>query len=466
MSTQRNSYAIRRVDAKCIMDHHLRELQGHQCQTIDLHRRVITGLLSFLAQQEMTAGAHLCFSEEILLRWIVTDVRGKSNTYAASRLQIMDRYIGLLCKHGVLPDNPLQQIRAGASNPSWNRIVDISQSPQPLRRLRKLQPKLPPHGPLYAHLEKYIALHQSLGKGYATHVRVLNDFDSFLAKLQISSPNSIRAAHIQSWLEGLSCSRAGQLTKLYIVKRYMDYLIGVAVMKANPAVPIITEFGRMPAQRFQPFIISEAQIAAILEQAKLLPPNHLFKLRPQTCHTMLVLLYALGLRSREVCNLRFCDIDMQRKTLLISGTKFYKSRLLPFGPKVGKCLKLYMATRRKVFLPVGIDDPLFITYRRQPIRTHSLGSLFHSITSKVIPDVSPLPRIHDLRHTFAVHRLLRWYRQGADVQSKLLLLSTFMGHVEINSTEVYLTITLQLLEEANARFYQHCGTSIGKGIHK
>lgn len=63
------------------------------------------------------------------------------------------------------------------------------------------------------------------------------------------------------------------------------------------------------------------------------------------------------------------------------------------------------------------------------------------------------PRPHDLRHTFAVHRFLRWYREGADVQSKLPLLSTFMGHIDPTSTQVYLTITAALLHEANARFY-------------
>jgi len=69
------------------------------------------------------------------------------------------------------------------------------------------------------------------------------------------------------------------------------------------------------------------------------------------------------------------------------------------------------------------------------------------------------PRLHDLRHTFAVHRLLRWYEQGENVQSKLMLLSTFMGHVEIYSTQVYLTIIESLLHEANQRFYREFGVS-------
>ena len=67
------------------------------------------------------------------------------------------------------------------------------------------------------------------------------------------------------------------------------------------------------------------------------------------------------------------------------------------------------------------------------------------------------PRLHDLRHTFAVHRLLRWYRDGADVQSKLPMLSTFMGHIDPTSTQVYLTITAALLQEANSRFHRNFG---------
>lgn len=460
MSSQRQTYMVKRIDAQLMMEHHLQKLQGQGYQTISLHRRVIRSLIAFLASCTPRSGTRLCLSKRHLLRWIVIDAKNKTNNYAASRLQIVDRYIRLLCDHGILPDNPLRRIKAGDANPSWNHIVEISQSPQPLRQLQQLRPKLPRRGPLYPFIDKYVDLHRALGKKYIAHRHLLCNFDSFLAKLQIGSLGSLQPQHARHWLDRMSCSQEVRRRKLYVVKQYLDYLVGVGIVKSNPTTLVIREFGRPRAQQFRPFILTQRQVAAILKLAKQLPPNHLFRLRPQTCHMILVLLYTLGLRSSEACNLHFRDIDMKQRLLRISGTKFYKSRLLPFGPKVRDCLKAYISARRKIFLPIDSDDPLFITYRRKPILTKTLSKLFRTIVGEVVPNNSSLPRVHDLRHTFAVHCLLRWYREGVDVQSKLILLSTFMGHTEINSTEVYLTITMELLKEASERFYQHCGKLI------
>ena len=466
MSKHHPNHTVRYADAKHIMKHHLEKLQGHSACTMNLHESVIGSLLSFLASRGRSNGKHLHVAEKYVVQWMVADVREKSNNYAASRLQVVDRYVELLYQHGLLEDNPLRRIKPEQANPSWNFIVDVLQAPQPWRRLAQLLPSLPRRGPLYRHIDKYIELHQSLGKKYRSHHQVLHNFDHFLAKQHISSPLSIKTVQVSNWLDSMSCTEQIKQARLHVVRRYMDYLVGIGVMKSNSAIPVAADFGRIPAKQFRPFIFTKAQVIAILKQARKLPPNHLFKLRPQTCHTMLVLLFALGLRSREVRNLRFCDVDMDQSVLFINNTKFHKSRMVPFGPKVRKYLRAYMVARRKILAPVNPEDPLFITYRRQPIGSSALGSLLRNLTNKVMPDVLPPPRIHDLRHSFAVHRLLRWYREGADVQSKLVLLSTFMGHTEINSTEVYLTITMELLKEANARFYQNCGKWIGKDIYK
>lgn len=86
--------------------------------------------------------------------------------------------------------------------------------------------------------------------------------------------------------------------------------------------------------------------------------------------------------------------------------------------------------------------------------------------SSGIPEASEKskPRLHDLRHSFAVHRLYRWYREGVDVQNRLVLLSTFMGHFNIKSTQVYLTITDDILKQASKRFYKNFGTFIEKDV--
>ena len=123
-------------------------------------------------------------------------------------------------------------------------------------------------------------------------------------------------------------------------------------------------------------------------------------------------------------------------------------------------LESYISVRRQMFLPIKPEDPLFITFRRQPIGQAALCNMLRLLTKRLSPQPLQSPRIHDLRHTFAVHRLLKWYREGVDVQSKLQLLSVFMGHREIHSTEIYLTITMELLKEANDRFYNYSGKEI------
>src|SRR5262249_1191251 len=133
---------------------------------------------------------------------------------------------------------------------------------------------------------------------------------------------------------------------------------------------------------------------------------------------------------------------------------------VPFGPKVEACLKRYLEARHTVLLPVREGDPVFATKWRKPVYPLTLMQAFRAILRTLgvagVPGQGP-PRLHDLRHTFAVHRLLRWYREGADVQSRLPLLATFMGHIGPQSTEVYLTITAELLQEANARFHRQFG---------
>ena len=177
------------------------------------------------------------------------------------------------------------------------------------------------------------------------------------------------------------------------------------------------------------------------------------------------LLYALGLRIGEALGLMIKDVDFQQKTLFIRDSKFSKDRLLPFGPKLGKCLEAYMDLRRKHFKPIKKDAPLLVANTCTVIRRRLIQQTFGDIMKDAriaAPPGQGRPRLHDLRHTFAVHRLLRWYEEGVNVQNKLPLLSTFMGHVNIYSTQVYLTITDSLLREASNRFYSHFGIGFDK----
>jgi site-specific recombinase XerD len=186
----------------------------------------------------------------------------------------------------------------------------------------------------------------------------------------------------------------------------------------------------------------------------------MFPLRPEVMHTTISLLYTLGLRISEVVKLCVGDIDRDREALFIRETKFFKERYVPYGPRLGRCLERYLDARRTVTPTLRKQDPVFVGWAARRATVH----LVRKHLKEVMNDAgigptngSTLPRVHDLRHTFAVHRLLRWYREGVNVQERLILLSTFMGHVNIYATQPYLTITGALLDKANDRFHATFG---------
>lgn len=136
------------------------------------------------------------------------------------------------------------------------------------------------------------------------------------------------------------------------------------------------------------------------------------------------------------------------------GGKFGKSRLVPFGPRVGELLALQLG-RRRAQGALEQGAPLFNFEDHRCVHPGTASQTFHRLVIELafpVPDGVAPPHLHCLRHSFAVGFLLRWYREGLDPSKRLFQLSTFMGHVDPTLTAVYLTITPELLAEANRRF--------------
>jgi site-specific recombinase XerD len=177
-------------------------------------------------------------------------------------------------------------------------------------------------------------------------------------------------------------------------------------------------------------------------------------------------LYGLGLRVGEVCRLCLRDVDLAESVVTIRDTKFHKSRLLPFGPRLRGCLERYEDVRTQTSSSPRPEDPFFVTQFGRRLSQATVNQTFPLVLAAAgiaPPPGGRRPRPHDLRHAFAVHRLLRWYREGRDVQSLLPRLSTFLGHAKITSTQIYLTITHELLDAANSRFWTHFGSALRDG---
>jgi len=265
MNKANNDYRVKYRDAKHIMDIHLYGLQGHKRHTPQLHSRVIQSLLSSLISGN-NREKYFCCDKYNLLNWMIIDVKGKNINYAASRLQVVDRYMEQLCSHGLLSGNPLRQIKPRYLEPSWNCVTKALQSSKPLKQLEMLQLPESQRGPLYFYIQKYIGLQRSLGKKYSEAYRVLCLLDALLAKHKINELIGIKIKHIHEWLGQMQCSKGVQMSRVYALKRFMDYLTGIDVMQSNPAISVIREYGKVRRKKFHPLILTKEQITSIKAQ--------------------------------------------------------------------------------------------------------------------------------------------------------------------------------------------------------
>ena len=196
------------------------------------------------------------------------------------------------------------------------------------------------------------------------------------------------------------------------------------------------------------------------------------QLEPHTFHALLLVLYGAGLRRGEALSLTLADIDLRAAVLTVRETKFDKTRLIPLGPQLARAMQEYAAQRTACGASQAHEAPFFVNRDGTPLAARTIRG---AIVSKAFVQLRRAagvvrgngarnqPRLHDLRHSFAVHRLTAWYRQGADVQRMLPLLSTYLGHASVVGTQVYLTMTPELLGEAALRFERYVQTGTGGG---
>ena len=453
-------YAIRRADAESVFESHLASLAGKSRQTWHMNRRTIRSFLNATEYQNGRQDSYLHLDEAWLQRWMIWASADVPASYAMQRLGIVGRYLHALTQVGITETDLMAEFRSRHGQCSWERLVPALQSPDSKIALVALRSPAPQPGPLTAFIGPYLELHQSLGKNYNGHRHVLRGLDRFLQAECIISIQDITSTILERWMTPMTCIPTVRQRKAQSLRQFFDHLLLLKIVTNNPVSMTLLGTGKY-ATACKPFILAKDQISAILAAARRLPKSGYMRWKAETCYTMLALLCALGLRHGEVLHLRLRDVDLARNTLFIDQTKFHKSRYVPFGPKVRQCLEQFLEIRRTILPPFQSDDPLFVTIWRSPMSPNTLLTAFQSIVQnlgiKGAAGQRP-PRLHDLRHTFAVHRLLRWYRQGADVQSRLSSLATFMGHVDLKHTQVYLTATEELLQQANDRFYRKFGS--------
>lgn len=214
--------------------------------------------------------------------------------------------------------------------------------------------------------------------------------------------------------------------------------------------------GQQVARQWRrPYIYSPEEVRRLLDIAQTYPSPRT-PLRPISLYTMLVLAYCAGLRVGELARLNLGDVDLQSGTITIRETKFFKSRTLPLSDSALLALREYLEARREAEAPQGPDSGLFWHDQGNGrYTTQSIAWCLVDILRRAgikPPKGKTGPRIHDLRHSFVVNRILEWYRAGINPQDRLPFLATYLGHRDIHSTLIYITVTQDLLQQAGARF--------------
>ena len=207
----------------------------------------------------------------------------------------------------------------------------------------------------------------------------------------------------------------------------------------------------------EPNVFSEAEVLALLAAADTLSP----RFKAVTWRTLIGLLAATGMRPGEACHLIVSDIDLANGVVQVLETKFGKSRLVFIHPTTAAVVGHYLRVRQDwVGAAARACPAVFVNSRREAINPDSLGATFRQIAAAAGITTGPghrPPRLHDLRHTFAVTTMLDWYRGGHDVQVRLPLLSTWLGHADPASTYWYLHAVPELLAHAARRLDAQAG---------
>jgi len=313
-------------------------------------------------------------------------------------------------------------------------------------------------------ITRFVAHKRALRRKYDTEQAALRLLDRFLAEQEIPRIGDVTPKLIEAFMASRPRCRPRSYNHLLgTVRRLFQWLVQQEELDQSPVL-----LGPRRATEYRrPFIFDPAAARRLLETARQLPDSPRAPMRGTTYHVVFAILYGLGLRVGEACRLQDDDLDLDRRLLVVRETKFYKSRLVPFGPRMASMLAEYVDTKAARSRDRSASSPLFSFTTRGAVHPYTVSQTFHALVPRlglsVPPGCSP-PRLHDLRHSFAVGTLLRWYRSGIDPGLGLLHLAAFMGHVDISSTAVYLRMTDELLREANRRFEAYAQPLLAEGL--
>lgn len=300
-------------------------------------------------------------------------------------------------------------------------------------------------------IDQYVVWRQAQGTKFTTARNLLRQFVRHIGPE--TDCNAISRDQVLAFLNGQGPGTRHRDNKAYALSGFWRFAISRSYASSSP----------LPASERRPPLLAPPHIYCRAQLQRLFDPRNIEialigtkQLDLDTIRTLLLLLYGAGLRFSEATGLLRDDVDLKASLLTIRGTKFHKSRLVPAGLPLATVLANHLSQ------PAGQrfarDGAAYLLSNRDGTRLASstvqtaFDRLRRSADVQGIAGGRSAPRMHDLRHSFAVHRLTAWYREGADVQRLLPVLSTYLGHSDLEGTKIYLTMTPELLNQASMRF--------------
>jgi integrase len=297
-------------------------------------------------------------------------------------------------------------------------------------------------------ITKYVSHQRSLGMQFLAGEKRLNGFLKCIGDIDL---DQIDSDAVWTSLAGEAPIKAHGVNKLSTLRGFYRFLLARRHVSSSP-LPMSVQG---PSSAFKPHIYSREELARLIAATDTLEKRW-DPLRAPTFRAFLILLYGAGLRLGEALRLTVADVDLRQDLLTVRKSKFYKTRWVPIPPQLSAVLSAYFTKRRRWHRPVTADSAFFATCRKPALDDGYVRHTFQEVRRRAGLDLRGpggfRPRLHDLRHTSAVHRLVTWYREGKDVHSLLPYLATYLGHLNLSGTQRYLTMTSELLEEANTRF--------------
>ena len=407
-------------------------------------RSVLRGFQRFVSE----GSAKRRLDETTIAAWL--RLRSKEAPTQAVRRYgyIANAFLDWLVDQRALPCNPIAEARRKYCARSTAAVLRAIVQPRPKKALAALRP-MPRYGShLGPAMEAHVERMRTLGFRYAEE-RFLR-FDRFVQG-RAGAAKELLSKIVREYAE-IGQSAASKLERIKV---------GRALAKSmsrdgTPTSAVTTD--RMIKRealrkRCKPYIYSAAEVRLLLETARSFPSPK-SPLRPLTLYTMIALAYCAGLRVGEIVGLRLKDLDLTAGTIEIRDTKFFKSRQLPLSSDGFNALQGYVKARQKAGASMDAEAPLF-WHEKGGYRYCAVEGLLRRVICRAGLRMKPGrggPRIHDLRHTFVVHRMTEWYSRGVNPQAHLPHLAAYLGHRDIHSTLVYLTITQELLQRASDRF--------------